>query len=396
MFVTSRAAQNLAEVRTSGLIATLPRSGSWLLSEGLQASGLAGQPAEYFRPDYLSQFRREWDLADGVDLRSYVDRCVARTASDTGVFTNKFHWYQFAWFMEQLRLLDGAGRSDGEWIVDLFPDPRWIHLTRLDKARQAVSYHRASESQIWFSGAPGNSGPPLEQPTEARLQQIRYLEDALVNHESQWEAFFAQNGIKPLVIVYEDFVSSYAETVVDVHTHLGIPGLDPSAVAQPRLRRQADVMSEELVERYLEVRDSLAPLTPELAWSPETKTYETRDRRARALGSPAPTAHLPDSARRWIATSVMVEVPDEQIVNTLAARGFDAGAVRAELHELRRHPYYLGAFPLTQRLLKTDSVLDMTRRLSEITGRRRAPVRRACMGSDEFLERFYAANRPSS
>ncbi len=395
MLVVSRSAEDLAEVRRSGLIATLPRSGSWLLSEALQASALVGQPAEYFRPDYLTQFCREWDLSDEVDLRSYVVRSMARTASDNGVFTNKFHWYQFAWFMEQLRRLDGARRSDGEWIDELFPDPRWIHLTRVDKARQAVSYYRASESQIWFSGDPGTARETYDKSTEPHLQQIRYLEDALVNHESQWEAFFAENSIEPLKIVYEDFVSSFAETVVAVHAHLGVAGVDPSSVRQPRLRRQADGMSEELLERYLGVRESLRPLTPELAWSPETKTYGTHRGRARALSSPpTDSAGLPDSARRWIATSAMVEVSDEQIVDTLAARGFSAEAVRTELHELRRHPYYLGAFPLTQRLLKTDSILDMTRRLSEISGRGRAPVRRARIGTDEFLERFYAANRP--
>jgi LPS sulfotransferase NodH len=395
MLVTSRPVDDVVDVHTSGLIATLPRSGSWLLSEALTLTGLVGQPAEYFRPDFLQQFSREWDLADGSDLRQYVARALNRTASDSGVFTNKFHWYQFAWFMEQLRLLDQSARSDCEWVEELFPDPRWIHLTRLDKARQAVSYYRASESQVWFSGDPAGERPRSEAAAEPRFQQIRYLEDALANHEAQWEAFFAENDVKPLTIAYEDLVSSFAETIASVHEHLGVLSPDVSGTKEPRLRRQADEVSEHWLELYLRVRDSLEPLTPELAWSPETKTYETRGGRARSLGSPAPPpAALSDSARQWIATSVMVEVADEKIVETLAARGFGAEAVRAELGELRRHPYYLGAFPLTQRLLKTDSLLEMTRRLSELTGRRKAPVTTARIGRDEFLERFYAANRP--
>jgi LPS sulfotransferase NodH len=395
MLVTCRSADDVAEVRTSGLIATLPRSGSWLLSEALQLTGLVGQPAEYFRPDFLSQFSREWGLADGVDLREYVARSLIRTASDSGVFTNKFHWYQFAWFIEQLRNLDRSARSDGEWVDELFPDPRWIHLIRVDKGRQAVSYYRASESQVWFSGDPSGAQRGADEPTEPHFQQIRYLEDVLVNHEAQWTAFFSDNGVKPLTIVYEDLVSSFAETISLVHEHLGVFDLDVPRIREPRLRRQADDVTERWYERYRELRNSLQPLTPDLAWSPETKTYETRNGRARALGSRAPDPEsLPDSARQWIATSAMVEVQDDQIVETLVARGFGAEAVRAELVQLRRHPYFLGAFPLTQRLLKTDSLLEMTRRLSDLTGRRGPPARQARVRRDEFLKRFYAANRP--
>jgi LPS sulfotransferase NodH len=319
-----------------------------------------------------------------------------RTASDNGVFTNKFHWYQFAWFMEHLRLIDRTGRTDGEWISDLFPDPRWIHLTRVDKARQAISYYRASESQVWFSDDPSGAFRGTRQPDEPHFQQIRYLEDVLVNHESQWEAFFDENGVKPLTIVYEDLASSFAETVVAVHEFLGVTDLDQSAVREPGLRRQADDVSEQWLQRYLEVRDSLEALTPDLAWSPETRTYETRNGRTRSLGSSPATVsgNLPESTRQWIATSAMVEVPDDKIVATLVDRGFSAEQVRAELGELRRHPYFLGAFPLTQRLLKTDSLFDVTRRLSEITGRHGPPVRQARIGRAEFLERFYAANRP--
>ena len=396
MLVTSRSAEDSPPVRISGLVATLPRSGSWLLSEALQRTGLVGQPAEYFRPDFLNQFSREWHLPDGVDLRRYVDRSLSRTVSDNGVFTNKFHWYQFAWFIEQLRLLDRGGRKDVEWIDELFPEPRWIHLTRNDKARQAVSYFRASESQEWFSGDPSGAQRGVRQPTEPHLQQIRYLEDALRNHESQWETFFGENGIKPLTIEYEDFISSFAETIVSVHEHLGVFELDVSEVEEPRLRRQADDISEQWLERYLDARESLQGLTSELAWSPETITYETRNGRTRSLGplrEPS-DASLPDSVRQWIATAVMVEVPDDQIVSTLSDRGFSAGAVSTEVQHLRRHPYFLGAFPLTQRLLKTESLLDVTRRLGEMTGRCQAPVRQARISRDKFLERFYAANRP--
>src|SRR5262249_56036499 len=39
---------------SSYFICTLPRSGSWLLSEGLEKTGIAGRPREYFEPKLFS------------------------------------------------------------------------------------------------------------------------------------------------------------------------------------------------------------------------------------------------------------------------------------------------------------------------------------------------------
>ena len=85
MLVTCRSADDVAEVRTSGLIATLPRSGSWLLSEALQLTGLVGQPAEYFRPDFLSQFSRS--RAYVATISSEVRSTYPATIVDTSIVT---------------------------------------------------------------------------------------------------------------------------------------------------------------------------------------------------------------------------------------------------------------------------------------------------------------------
>ena len=41
----------------SYLICTTPRSGSWLLADGLRATGVAGRPEEYLRTDWLMRYR---------------------------------------------------------------------------------------------------------------------------------------------------------------------------------------------------------------------------------------------------------------------------------------------------------------------------------------------------
>ena len=54
--------------------------------------------------------------------------------------------------------------------------------------------------------------------------------------EAVAQAFFAEGGIVPLTITYEDFILRYAQTVLDVLTWLGIPA-SRAVVAPPAYKR---------------------------------------------------------------------------------------------------------------------------------------------------------------
>jgi LPS sulfotransferase NodH len=116
----------------------VPRSGSWLLAEALNNTGLAGQPEEYFRPDHTELWARRWDLPIDGPYDRYIGAALDYSATDNGMFSVKMHWYQFSWFLAQLRVLAGTAPEPREahLVAEVLPDPRYVYLVRCDKARQ--------------------------------------------------------------------------------------------------------------------------------------------------------------------------------------------------------------------------------------------------------------------
>jgi trehalose 2-sulfotransferase len=230
------------EVRpeVSYFVCTLPRSGSWLLSESLEKTGVAGRPREYFEPKLFED-------CDTLDATEPLNGIVRKGTTRNGVFSAKLHWYQFE-FAPRL-IAPGSVLPVPIVINSRFPGLRYVWLMRRDKVRQAVSYYRASETGLWWQ-IPGVNANEAHAPTlEFNFQRIAYLERILLRHESQWQQYFENHDIEPLVLIYEEFINDHESAVRDVMSYIGVE-LPEQADIRPRLLRQADSLTEEWVERY--------------------------------------------------------------------------------------------------------------------------------------------------
>jgi trehalose 2-sulfotransferase len=263
------------EVTASCVIGALPRSGSWLLAEALNNTGLAGQPEEYFRPDITHVWSRLWGLAPRGPYGRYIEAAIGFSRTANGVFSVKLHWYQFAWLLEQMRILEGeaSSKTDPELVAKWLPKPRYLLLLRRDTARQAISYFRAAQSQVWFVTEEDAAPAAADEEREPDFQSIRWLEDVLVEHEACWRNFFECNEIQPLEIVYEDFVANYDATVRKVLDFLDIRLPDDFEVAPPGLIKQAGEQSELLLAEYLAKRDTISARPDHVIWSREMRRY---------------------------------------------------------------------------------------------------------------------------
>ena len=261
------------EPRISCFIATVPRSGSWLLSGSLFSTGLAGEANEYFRPDFTPLWAAEWGLGDSFGYREYVSAAKRMTATSNDVFSAKLHWYQFVWLCRQLGAKNDfqQERPTTEVLNDWFPNLRYVFLWRRNTARQAISYYRAAVTQEWFLTHKSRQRTLTET---IDYQQIRWFEDVLLEHKENWLAYFTGNRITPLEVLYEDFVTSYETTVRRVLSYLGVVGKDPAA-EMPTLRRQSDGQSEWILKRYMAIRDSLSQKPPDLLWSMEARRFQS-------------------------------------------------------------------------------------------------------------------------
>ena len=235
----------------------------------------------------------------------------------------------------------------------VFGNPKYIWLTRKDKARQAISYYRACKTDEWWQ-IDGISRPPGE--TKARElpfdpEAIRDLEVMLDQNDHRWRGYFKNNGIEPLIVEYEDLATDYAGNIKRVLGWLDIPGVD--VIAPPRLKRQADSQTDEWFTRYREFR-------------------QTQDG-ARTLGSKARA---------------------KSVKATTGKTGAPAVPLGSPLFERFREPQVATAEKRTPDPNKARRVLDALQRVSRC-GRKSTTIdRHTVLSRQQFLDDYYAANRP--
>lgn len=270
----------------SYLVCATPRSGSTLLCDLLDATGVAGHPEEYFealrhsglprRPHEYFDLDRHANIVERLAFREMPDRpatpnrlwapetydrylawALREGTTPNGVFGAKLMWGYLGDFAQLLRGIDGlAGLPVPELLGRVFPDLRYVRITRLDKVRQAVSLWRAVQTQAWKR----ERGDEAErQPREPAFsfRAINYLVRLLTAHDASWDAYFLGLGHEPLSVTYEELAEAHEPVVRRVLAYLGVPAPPDLHVEPPRMRAQADELSERWVER---VHDHLVAL----------------------------------------------------------------------------------------------------------------------------------------
>lgn len=239
----------------SYVICSTPRTGSTLLCDMLEGTQLAGAPNEYFTPSEEPRFCEQWGVSG---FKDYFDRVIAETTSPNGVFGFKIMMGNFHEFIEKLRGIvatEYQTLQDSELLRHFFPDLRYIWMTRHNKVRQAVSFSRAIQTEVWAQPKRGLI-PPRQEP-RYRFRGIDVLMQRVMIFEAKWQEYFAHNDIMPLIVSYEDFINFRQETVEQILRFIGVEARE-DVILYENLRKQADQLSEIWVERF--IREKAASL----------------------------------------------------------------------------------------------------------------------------------------
>lgn len=265
------------------LVCATQRSGSTLLCETLEATGVAGRPREYFEelketgvprrpreyfwglrsPEVIrllpaeSQINRDAERRPTWSREDYAAHLGAALRDGTtanGVFAAKMMWSYFPDFLELMRGIPRfGGMGDGSLLGTAFPNLDYVFVSRSDKVRQAVSMWRALQTWVWrkSSGASGEEPPP-ERDVVYSFDAIDHLLDQLRRHEDAWRGFFFRIGRQPLQLFYEEIATDPDAAAARVLGELRLPGEPVPAPAQRAMSRQADEISDSWVQNYLE------------------------------------------------------------------------------------------------------------------------------------------------
>lgn len=236
--------------RLSYFICTTRRSGSWLLAGGLEDTRVAGHPSEWFTDSEEKVWCGRWGLPyPHANYDAYLRQVLEAGMAGTDIFGAKCLGINLAGLHAKLHSIPKfAGRPVSKILSELFPNMRYIWLTRQDRARQAISLYRAIQSGIWFDMAGQSSGPAPMPSFDA--QAIWRCECELRDFDNVWQRFFQDAKVEPFPVVYEELAENYEQTVRDVLRFLEIPSANTVTIGPPRFKKQSDVTSEEWVERY--------------------------------------------------------------------------------------------------------------------------------------------------
>ncbi len=263
----------------SYLVCATPRSGSTLLCESLNNTGIAGHPKEYFealkdtglprRPleyftdldnteikEHLGAYSRIDDevphVKPGSDYANYLAQVMEEGTTPNDVFSSKMMWGYLDDFVYNVRRIPAYQEMPvPQLLAAIFPNLRYIWVTRRDKVRQAVSLWKAIQTSTWRMEEPQHSkNEQVHKNLTFHFESIDHLVQMIVRHEASWQYYFAENDIQPLTIVYEELTQGYEATIHKILDYLDIPIPEDFMFEEPRMKRQADDMSEEWVQRY--------------------------------------------------------------------------------------------------------------------------------------------------
>ncbi|UVK51420.1 cupin-like domain-containing protein [Mesorhizobium sp. AR02] len=103
---------------------------------------------------------------------------------------------------------------------------------------------------------------------------------------------------------------------------------------------------------------------------------------------------LPIEWRTWIAENRILGTSPDVLVESAVKAGYFRHIVEEELRSERDNPYCRVAELMTKRYLKLKSVLQVRKALRNLAFNAQTIERRSKISRSEFLERYYAANRP--
>jgi trehalose 2-sulfotransferase len=258
----------LENITRSFTIAFTMRSGSNAICDLLARNGL-GEPGEWFQKPLSSTGNETW-------LDAFT-RLIEEHQVD-GVFGSKMSHDHRAALDERLRNAIPGYRC----LDDVLPGHRWVRLIRKDKVLQAISLCRAESSGEWAL-----TEPDRRQSSEFDYDFFHVLSRlmGILAGEFAWDLYFQQQGLDPLLIVYEDFFQDLNRQLPRLIEYLG--GLPPGRTSlemSTTFKIQRDELNDPLRERF--VSDLNRVGDPSLAkeigapWDRWTRFYSERQWRS--------------------------------------------------------------------------------------------------------------------
>lgn len=250
MLITDHKNNQYQKPEKTILVITECRSGSNYLCALMSKTGKLGNPQEYFSPHIT--------FDNAVTIHDRCNIALAKGRSSNGIVTIKI-------FAHHLDAINDAQIRFSE----IFQNRYWIWLRRQDLLEQAISRVIALQTEAW-------EGTSLQkkQPYYSSRQIIRAL-GYLSKSEARWRVFFVRNGITPLTLWYEEFISSPEDTIMKIAAYTGVDVMPSEVSTDVYTKIQRTELNQEWKQKFISEMADINYLDrlPALKSYPRTLNY---------------------------------------------------------------------------------------------------------------------------
>lgn len=221
------------------IVAATPRTGSSLLCELLESTGIAGRPAEVFAPDFRNPWYQYWSLPQNTNFSEYFRAALMHGTTNNGIYGLKIMWMHIPVLARDINF-NGASED----VLDfLFPGAKYVNIIRNDRRAQALSWYRAIETNEWALYAGTEAKQNLKLPLSFNSNSVRSLEAEIDRQQTAWERYFFKRNLETLVVDYETLAADHQSQVARVLAFLDLDIEAAQKIPPPRLLRQSDEIS---------------------------------------------------------------------------------------------------------------------------------------------------------
>lgn len=210
------------------------RCGSTYLASLIASSGKYNMAGEDF------DHNRVISVSTSKSISSYEDYIfdTMQTNQKTGIFFSKIS-------VDQLLFLESSGL-----LEELFPNKAFIHVDRIDKIGQSISYMIALQTNAWIRMP--NDAAELGA-TEFNPRIVDEFINSIRHANERLSRFFATNDIQPISVVYEELLENPTTETTRVLQSCGLSGFEIFPERVPILMQRTP-RNEEFRNMYMEYR----------------------------------------------------------------------------------------------------------------------------------------------
>jgi LPS sulfotransferase NodH len=157
--------------------------------------------------------------------------------------------------LESLReLAEYKGLNAPQLMTSLFPNIHYIWIVRRDKVRQAVSWAKAGQTDVYALHKAETPVPKREPAFD--FEFIDQLYNLILEGEAGWQGFFKACGVEPFQVEYENLVEAYESTALRILEYLNIPYPRNLVLGERMLQKQADALNEVWAQKYIQMKQA--------------------------------------------------------------------------------------------------------------------------------------------